>query len=119
MKAKKKSEKQLLEDYLKEKLDKKNIFNFHGNPKNLKGFPDRVVFGEIVYYIELKLGKENKSYYEQTPMQNKWEKQIKQTPNKYLLLSNREDIDRWVEIIYENCLLNGIQNFFAYNKEIK
>lgn len=117
--SKKKSEKQLLEDYLKEELDKKNIPNFHGNPKNLKGFPDRTVFGEIVYYIELKLGKENDSYYEQTPMQNKWEKQIKQTPNKYLLLSNREDIDRWVEIIYENCLLNGIQNFFAYNKKIE
>ena len=108
-----------MEDYLKNELDKKNILTFMGIQRTLKGFPDRVVFGEIVYYIELKLGKENKSYYEQTPMQNKWEKQIKQTPNKYLLLSNRDDIDRWVEIIYENCLLNGIQNFFAHNKKIE
>lgn len=35
----KKSEKTLLENYLKEKLDEKNIPNFKGNPEGLKGFP--------------------------------------------------------------------------------
>ena len=36
---KKINEKTLLENYLKEKLDEKNIPNFKGNPEGLKGFP--------------------------------------------------------------------------------
>lgn len=115
---KKKSEKELLEDYLKEELDKKNIFNYHGNPDKLKGFPDRVVMGEKIYYIELKLGKENNSYYEQTSMQKKWEQQIKQTQNVYLLIKSRDDIDKIVSEIYENCVARGILNYFAFNKSI-
>lgn len=118
-KVKKKSEKELLELYLGEELNKRNIFNFHGNPRGLKGFPDRVVFADVIYYIELKLGKENKSYYEQTLMQKKWEEQIKQTPNIYLLVSSREEIDKIVASIHKRCIDKGIKNFFAYNKEIR
>lgn len=114
----KKNEKQLLDDYLKSELDKKNICNFPGNPRNLKGFPDRVVFGKIVYYIELKLGKENDSYYKQTQMQKKWELQINQTNNKYFLINTRNEIDELVELIYQECLKYEIKNHFAYNKEI-
>lgn len=114
----KKNEKQLLDDYLKSELDKKNIFNFPGNPRNLKGFPDRIVFGKIVYYIELKLGKENDSYYKQTEMQKKWELQINQTNNKYFLINTRNEIDELVELIYQECLKYEIKNHFAYNKEI-
>jgi hypothetical protein len=114
----KKNEKQLLDDYLKSELDKKNIVNFPGNPRNLKGFPDRIVFGKIVYYIELKLGKENDSYYKQTQMQKKWELQINQTNNKYFLINTRNEIDELVELIYQECLKYEIKNHFAYNKEI-
>lgn len=117
-KRRKKNEKQLLDDYLKSELDKKNIFNFPGNPRNLKGFPDRIVFGKIVYYIELKLGKENDSYYKQTQMQKKWELQINQTNNKYFLINTRNEIDELVELIYQECLKYEIKNHFAYNKEI-
>ena len=108
-----------MEDYLKEELDKRNIFNFHGNTRNLKGFPDRVVMASKIWFIELKLGKENKSYYTQTKTQKKWEKQIEQTKNIYLLLSNREQIDFWVKEIYEECLLDDIKNHFAYDKNVK
>lgn len=114
----KKSEKQLLEDYLKSELDKKNIFNFHGNPKGLKGFPDRVIFASQIYFVELKLGKENDSYYKQTQMQKKWELQINQTNNKYFLINTRNEIDELVELIYQECLKYEIKNHFAYNKEI-
>lgn len=115
----KKSEKTLLEDYLKSELDKRNIFNFKGNPEGLKGFPDRVVLADKIYFIELKLGKENKSYYEQTPTQKKWEEQISQSTNMYALLNTRADIDEWVKTIYENCLKKGIKNYFAFNKTIE
>lgn len=115
---KKKSEKQLLEDYLKESLDNKNIFNFHGNPKGLKGFPDRVIFASKIYFVELKLGKENDSYYKQTQMQEKWELQINQTKNRYFLINTRNEIDELVESIYQECLKYEIKNYFAYNKEI-
>lgn len=117
--ARKKSERELLELYLKEKLDDKNIYNFKGNPRGLTGFPDRIVFADIVYFIELKLGKENKSYYGQTPMQKKWGQQIEQTPNVYCLLSTRNKIDEVVEMIYERCKSKGILNYFAYNKKIE
>lgn len=118
MPKKKKSEKQLLEDYLKKALDEKNIFNFHGNPVGLKGFPDRVVFASKIYFIELKLGKENDSYYKQTKMQKKWEQQINQTKNEYFLVNTRDEIDEIVEFIYQECLKHEIKNYFAYNKEI-
>lgn len=118
MAKKKKSEKELLEDYLKQELDKKNIFNHHGNPQGLKGFPDRVIYAHRVYYIELKLGKENDSYYEQTKTQKKWELQIKQTINPYLLISNREEIDDIVALIHRECIKYDIKNHFAFNKDV-
>jgi hypothetical protein len=116
---KKKSEKELLEDYLKEELDKRNIFNYHGNPTNLKGFPDRVIMCDKMYFIELKLGKENDSYYGQTSMQKKWEHQIIQTNNIYMLINTREEIDKLVDIIYKECIYKRICNYFAFNKNIK
>ena len=116
---KKKSEKELLEDYLKQQLDDKNIFNFHGNPDKLKGFPDRVVLAHTIYFIELKLGKENDSYYEQSPMQKKWEQQINQTQGSiYVLIKNREDIDDIVEKIYQERVRFKIKNYFSHKKTI-
>ena len=115
---KKKSEKELLEDYLKEELDKRNIYNFKGNPDKLKGFPDRVVIADKIYFFELKLGKENKSYYEQTKTQKKWEKQINESNNIYAILNTREQIDKWVDMIYRSCVSLGIKNYFAFNIDI-
>lgn len=118
MSKRKKSEKELLEDYLAEQLDLKNIYNFKGNPKNLKGFPDRVVMGKVIYYIELKLGKENKSYYKQSLMQKKWEQQINQSTSKYFLVSSRNEIDNIVKYIHEECIAYAIKNYFAFNIDI-
>lgn len=117
--AKVKNEKELLENYLAKELDKRNIFNIHGNPNGIKGFPDRIVYGAKIYYFETKLGKENKSYYKQTPMQKKWEQQINQTCDEYHMIYSRKEIDEWVEKIYQECKEHNIKNFFAYNKTIK
>lgn len=119
MRTGRKNEKTLLEDYLIRKLDEKNIFHVKGNPRNLKGMPDRIVYGLNIYFIELKLGKENNSYYKQTPIQEKWSLQINQTKtSRYFLLSTREKIDEIVEIIYNECIENEIKNYFAYDTKI-
>lgn len=118
MKAPKKSEKDLLEDYLVERLDKHNIFHIKGNPKGAKGFPDRMVFAKMIYFVELKLGKENNSYYKQTPMQKKWQDQIEQTGNFYLLLQSRAEIEDFIKSVLNSCIYNNVKNHFAYNKNI-
>lgn len=76
------------------------------------------MFAHKIYFIELKLGKENESYYKQTPMQKKWQDQISQGVNEYYLITNRHDIDELVEKIYQECKEYGIKNYFAYNKDI-
>ncbi len=116
--SKKKSEKELLEDYLKDELDKRNIYNFKGNSKGLKGFPDRVIMAKTIYYIELKLGEENGSYYKQSKMQKKWEQQINQTTSKYYIVYNRTEIDSLVKEIYDECVKYDIKNYFAFNINI-
>ena len=51
-----------LEQYMGKLLDKKKIFHFKGNPGGLKGYPDRLVFSDRIYFCEIKLGKEEGSY---------------------------------------------------------
>ena len=109
------SERKLLEDYLIQELERRNIPHKKGNSLGVKGFPDREVYGYKTYYIELKLGKENKSYYKQTPMQKKWQEQLSQGVNEYYLLSTREEIDKVVEHIFNECREHNIKNYFSYN----
>jgi hypothetical protein len=88
-----------LEKHLIKLLDKEGIFHIKGNPHNLKGFPDRLVFADVIYFIELKLGKENGSYYTQTPMQKWWEKRIKDSGGIYIMLTGKQQIDSFVKQI--------------------
>lgn len=115
---KRKTEKKFLEDYLSEGLDKRNIYHEKGNAKGYRGKPDRIVYGDEIYYVELKLGKENKSYYERTPLQIKWAKQIEQTSSRYFLLKTREEIDEFIALVHDNCVRKKIKNYFAYKKDI-
>lgn len=51
-------------------------------------------------------------------MQKKWQDQINQGVNEYYLITNRDDIDKLVEKIYQECKEYDIKNYFAYNKDI-
>lgn len=88
-----------LENYFKKLLDEYDIQHFKGNPYNLKGFPDRMVFGDEIYFVEIKVGKDGGSYYEQTPTQKYWQKLISRSLGNYVLLTGKEEIEEFVEKI--------------------
>lgn len=114
-----KNEKELLENYLKEKLDELNIKNAHLTIPGERGVPDRIIWGHTTIYVELKLGKENKSYYKLTPLQKLWKKQLSQMcDTSYYELHTRQEIDLLVEHIYKKCKENKIKNYFSYNTAI-
>jgi hypothetical protein len=81
-----------LERYLGKLLDKKNIFHFKGNPGGLKGYPDRLVFSDKIYFCEIKKG----SYYKQTPMQKWWQDKIEKAGGEYRLLTGKTQIELFV-----------------------
>jgi len=86
-----------LEQYFGKLLDKKRIFHFKGNPGGLKGYPDRLVFADIIYFCEVKLGKEEGSYYKQTPMQEWWQRKIESSGGTYVLLTGKREIEAFVD----------------------
>lgn len=86
-----------LELYFGKLLDKQKIFHFKGNPGGLKGYPDRLVFHDKIYFCEIKLGKENGSYYTQTPMQKWWQDKIESSGGTYMLLTGKKQIEDFVE----------------------
>lgn len=88
-----------LENHFKKLLDKEDIKHFKGNPYNLKGFPDRMVFADDIYFVEIKVGKDSGSYYKQTPTQKYWEKLITKSNGKYILLTGKNEIESFVEKI--------------------
>lgn len=88
-----------LEKHLILLLERKGIFNFKGNPTNLKGFPDRLVFADKIYFVELKVGKLDGSRYGQTAMQKWWQKKITQANGNYVLLKGMREIEEWVETL--------------------
>jgi hypothetical protein len=88
-----------VERRLIELLHKKNIFNVKGNAYNLKGYPDRLVFADKIYFVEVKVGKEMGSYYGQTPMQKWWEKKIKDSAGTYVLLKGLKEVENWVSTL--------------------
>jgi hypothetical protein len=85
-------EKQLI--YL---LKQKDIFSVKGNSYNMKGFPDRLVFADKIYFVELKVGKEGGSTYGQIPMQKWWQKKIEACNGHYILLKGLKEVKEWVE----------------------
>lgn len=108
-----------LEKYLVQQCKAYNLVCIKGNPRGVKGYPDRIVFGDKIYYIELKLGKENGSYYGLTEMQKKWKTVISQTKAEYLCLTNKEDIRGVVRTIASDAYVNDIINPFGYDTAIK
>lgn len=86
-----------LERYFGKLLDKKKIFHFKGNPGGLKGYPDRLVFADKIYFCEIKLGKQDGSYYKQTPMQKWWQKKIEDANGTYVLLVGKKEVEQFVE----------------------
>lgn len=88
-----------LEKRFKDLLDRHGIFNIKGNPQNLKGYPDRLVFGDKIYFVEIKVGKDGGSYYQQTKTQKFWERKIRESQGNYVLLTGKEEIEAFVEKI--------------------
>lgn len=86
-----------LEKYFGKLLDKQKIFHFKGNPGGLKGYPDRLVFADKIYFCEIKLGKEEGSYYKQSPMQKWWQNKIEQSNGTYVLLVGKNQIESFVD----------------------
>jgi hypothetical protein len=78
-------------------LKRRGIFSIKGNSYNMKGFPDRLVFADQIYYVEVKLGKEEGSYYGQQPMQKWWEEKIKSSKGNYVLLKGLREVEEWAE----------------------
>lgn len=90
-----------LEKYFCDKLNAIGIVNIKMNPLGKKGIPDRLVFGDNIYYVELKLGKEHESYYKETRGQTNWGKQITQSNGFYVLLEGKSEVDKFVEKMKE------------------
>jgi hypothetical protein len=86
-----------LEQYMGKLLDKKMIFHVKGNPNGLKGYPDRLVFSDKIYFCEVKLGKSEGSYYKQTAMQKWWQDKIEKSNGVYILLTGKKEIEDFVE----------------------
>ena len=99
-------EKKLVETRLVKKLKALGVFNCKGNPKQLKGFPDRMVFvNRLLIFVECKAGKELGSYYQQTPLQKKWQEQINASGCVYKLVEGTKGVDEfiaWLEEIIKN-----------------
>ena len=90
-----------LEKYLNDKLAAIGIVSVKLNPLGKKGIPDRLVFGDNIYYVELKLGKESGSYYKETISQSNWGKQIKQSNGYYILLEGKSEVEKFIEKMRE------------------
>jgi CRISPR/Cas system CMR subunit Cmr4 (Cas7 group RAMP superfamily) len=86
-------------------LNMANITNIKGNAIGVKGFPDRIVFADTIYYVELKVGKELGSYYTQTPKQKEWQEIIEKSNGKYILLVGEESIKNFVKELKEKTLV--------------
>ena len=85
-----------LETLFTDLLEEKDIFNVKGISRGLKGFPDRMVFSDNVYFVELKVGKEGGSYYKQTKMQFRWQCTINGSNGYYVLLVGEQAIRDFV-----------------------
>lgn len=108
-----------LERYLVGLCKKYNLVCIKGNPQGVKGYPDRVVFGDNVYFIELKLGKENGSRYALTEMQKKWKTVIGQTKAEYFCLTNKQDICKTINNIATKAHKKEVINPFGYDTAIR
>ena len=86
---------QALENRFTSELKKLGVKTVKGNSKFNKGFPDRMVFADKVYFVELK----NDTYYGQTPSQKVWQKVIENSGGTYLLLNGDKEVDDFIKEI--------------------
>lgn len=80
-------------------LNENNILHIKGNSRGLKGWPDRIVFGDKIYFVELKVGRSGGSYYKQSKMQNYWQRQIEGSNGMYALLTGENEVRSFVDKI--------------------
>lgn len=85
-----------VEDYLVALLDAKGIFHVKGKPVGLKGYPDRQIFSNEIYYVEVKVGKALGSYYKQTKTQKFWQEKIEKSNGNYRLLTGFDEVKAFV-----------------------
>lgn len=96
-----------LESYFEKKLDELNIFHIKGESHGRKGYPDRTIFAFAELHVELKVGKEGKSYYKQTKIQKKWQNRIERSNGKYYLLEGYEQVDKFLALLRARKALDG------------
>jgi hypothetical protein len=82
-----------VEERLVALLDAKGIFHYKGRPAGLKGYPDRVIFSDKIYHVEVKVGKALGSYYKQTPTQKFWQTKFEASQGEYRLLTGFEEVE--------------------------
>ncbi len=85
-----------VEDHLIKRLDEMGIFHIKGKSVGLKGYPDRLVFAQEIFFVELKVGKEGGTYYTQTKMQKFWQKKIEASSGHYVLITGIKEVDDFV-----------------------
>ncbi len=96
-----------LEKRFNTELAKIGVRTVKGNAMFNKGFPDRMVFADKVYYVELK----NDTYYGQTKLQKEWQRIIEQSRGTYYLLNGDAEVEAFIKMIKEKveelrCLFN-------------
>lgn len=83
-----KTEAQIEKEFV-DKLQNFNIMAIKGNPRGLKGFPDRIIFGKYIYFVEFKAKKDQA--YKQTKMQKKWQEWITTANGRYALVEGENE----------------------------
>lgn len=91
-------ERKYVEGKLVKELKKMGVFNCKGNPKQLRGFPDRMVFiNQKIIFVECKAGAEFGSYYRQTELQKRWQKQIEASGCEYKIVEGTSGVKTFIE----------------------
>lgn len=85
-----------IEEYFVKALNESGIKHIKGNAIGVKGFPDRIVFADKIYFVEIKVGEVLGSYYKQTRKQKEWQDIIENSKGTYVLLKGHE-VDNFIK----------------------
>lgn len=119
MKSIEAKERKYVENKLVKKLKELGIFNCKGNPQQLRGFPDRMIFiNSNIIFVECKAGKELGSYYNQTPLQKKWQEQVMSSGAYYKLVVGSKGVDDFMAWLKGLIAIYGKTNCFADTKVV-
>jgi hypothetical protein len=88
-----------LEKSFNDHLDLLEIFHVKGQAQGKRGYPDKKVYHDRIYHVELKVGKEHGSYYKQLPMQKWWQRRIEKSNGIYILLEGQMQVDGFIEYL--------------------